>query len=135
MKRINPLYLLGASLFLMLLFLGSTFFTKSELAATYRDNMALKKEIDAILELKKEYGDPKKKKRDLQRIADNSLIKPFVKTNTMTAAKGTLHLEAADAKAAKWFLQKLLNENFRIQELDIKKNGDAGLDIKTEILF
>jgi len=133
-KKLNPLYLLGISAFLMLFFIISVMMTKSELASVYNENTQLKQEIDAILGLKKEFGDAKRKKRDFQRIADNRMIKSFIKTNTATAAKATLELQNADAKATKWLLQKLFNENFRIKKLELK-TSENGAEIKAEVLF
>jgi hypothetical protein len=134
-KAINPFYILGASALLLLFFMIGSWSTKAELHALHTQNAELKKEISTIMALKREFSDPKKRKRDLQRLLQNRLIKSSVTSQTLTNAKAEIVLDGLGEAGAKWFIQKLFNDKFRIKKLDIKRTKEATLTIKTEVLF
>lgn len=135
MKALNPFYILGASALLLLFFLIGSWSARSELHTLNARNAELKKEIGTIMALKREYGDPKKRRRDFQRLLQNSLVKSAVASQSVTTAKGTLRLEGLGDAGAKWFIQKLFNDKFRIKKLEIERTKEATLVIETEVLF
>ena len=135
MKALNPLYILGASTLLLLFFLIGSWSAKGELYSVAAQNAELKKEIGTIMALKREFGDPQKRKRDFQRLLQNSLVKSSIASQTLTNAKADLVLEGLGEAGAKWFLQKLFNDKFRIKKLEITRTKEATLTIKTEVLF
>ncbi len=135
MKAVNPFYVLGGTFLLLLFFMIGSQGAKSELHSLHAQNADLKKEIGTIMALKREYGDPKKRKRDLQRLLQNRQVKSAVSSQTLTNAKAEITLEGLGESGAKWFIQKLFNDQFRIQKLDIKRTETATLTIKAEVLF
>lgn len=135
MKAVNPFYILGASSLLLLFFLIGGWSAKAELRTLHGQNAELKKEIGTITALKREFSDPKKRKRDLQRILQNKLVKTSVTSQTLTNAKADIVLEGLGEAGAKWFIQKLFNDKFRLKKLEIERTKDATLTIKTEVLF
>lgn len=135
MKALNPLYILAGSALLLLFFLIGSWSAKAELHRIAAQNAELKKEIGTIMALKREFGDPQKRKRDFQRILQNSLVKSSIASQTLTNAKADLVLEGLGEAEAKWFLQKLFNDKFRIKKLDVTRTKEATLTIKTEVLF
>jgi hypothetical protein len=134
-KSVNPVYFLAAAVVLMLFFMLTVLTTKHDLRALQAENGVVKKEIDAIAALKREYGDPQKKQRDLQRLLQNSQVKNFVASQELTGAKGRITLEGADNPTVKWFVQKLFNDEFKIRSLEISPAKESGMDIKTEVIY
>ena len=135
MKAVNPFYILAASAAMLLFFMLSTLTTRSSLHTLHTENSVLKSQIGTIMALKREYGDPKKKKRDFQRLLQNRTVKTAVASQTLTNAKGSVTLEGLGEAGAKWFVQKLFNDKFRIKKLEIVRSKEALLTIKTEVLF
>ena len=135
MKALNPLYILAASILLLLYFLISGWSAKAQLHDLASQNAELKKEIGTIMALKREFGDPQKRKRDFQRLLQNNLIKTAVSSQSLTNTKAEVVVEGLGEAEAKWFLQKLFNDKFRITKLDITRTKEATLTVKTEVLF
>jgi len=135
MKSVNPFYILGFILLLLFFIAIDTSITKNSLKGKTDENALLQAEIDEILNLKKEYSDPKKNKREFLRVISNSSVEKYIKSKDIKESKASIHLSGIDEKGSKWLIQKLFNENFRIKECEIKKSDDYSLDIKAEILF
>lgn len=120
---------------MLLFFMLSTLSTKSSLHILHAENGVLKSRIGTIMALKREYGDPTKKKRDFQRLLQNRTVKASVASQTLTNAKGGVTLEGVGEAGAKWFVQKLFNDKFRIKKLEITRGKEALLTITAEVLF
>lgn len=135
MKSVNPVYLLGAAIFILLSVFIDTAVTKSTLREKVVENAILQTEIEEIQELKKEFSDPKKNKREFLRVISNPSVEKYVKSKDVKENKATVFISGIDEKESKWFIQKLFNESFRIKECEIKKSDEYSLDIKAEVLF
>lgn len=135
MKNINPIYILVIVLSLLVYVYVDTFLTKKEIEKKSFESETLQTQISEITELKKEYGNAEKNKREFVRMFSSANMEKFVKSKEITNTAGTLFLQGIEERESKQFLQKLFNSNLKIKSCEIKKSTEYSLDIKAEVLF
>lgn len=133
-KYLNPFYLAIISGLVALLLLIAALSEASSLQALAKEQQALKARIDSITALKSDYADAKGKQRDFLRLVNHTKVKAFVSNKDVKSNQASLSLSALDPTAAKWLIEQLVNDGYRIRKLHVDYS-DKGIDIKTEVLF
>ncbi len=133
MTRVNPLYLLGLMLFLLIFV-----FVKLEDAKV--EQLSVKENFEKtntlalnIVSLKKSWSIGKKNKVKLEKILrasalrDSGIVKKYKRDSVSLSA------EAMDYKTSQYLLNKLLNDSFVINTMKIRRLDDLSVSLKMEI--
>ena len=134
MKYFNPLYILIFIVFINIFVYIDTNNTKQQITQTSQEISKLKIKAMQINTLQNIYSNPKKRKMDFLRILSRLNMKNNIKEKAIKNKKAFLKLEA-DAFLAKRFIEKLMNENFKLQSLKIKSLNNQALLIEAEVIF
>jgi hypothetical protein len=135
MNALNQLYLLGYSLFLVLLLIGNLSSSKTALIEAEVTALEKSNNIQEIIELKKSYGSSKKKRKRLSKILSNSTVKRYIESQKSLKKSLKVTLKALPSRSAKWLLNKLLNEHIALKNFKMKRQEDRTLTITMEVLY
>lgn len=134
MNKINPLYLLGAFTFLLLLLGIQSIRMEDRAAELARENVALVAQAKRIDALKKRWKDPKTAKAQFERILN--LRKLAAATTLREKRKGNVYhveLSALNAVDLDLFTAKVMTGAFKIKSVAMTRNADKNVSTVMEI--
>jgi len=133
MNRINPLHL-GLLLIVILIFvifkLNNAKVELLEAKESYKETLIVAKELT---DLKKVYADKKKLKKTLQRILQLSSLRSAKIVKTSKKTYMILSSKSIDKKALNILMAKILNANFNLNSLKIKRLSEKKASLYMEI--
>ncbi len=133
MNRINPLHL-GLLLIVILIFvifkLNNAKVELLEAKESYKETLIVAKELT---DLKKVYADKKKLKKTLQRILQLSSLRSAKIVKTSKKTYMILSSKSIDKKALNTLMAKILNANFNLNSLKIKRLSEKKASLYMEI--
>jgi hypothetical protein len=133
MNRLNPLYI-GAVLIVILLFLSSQLLQKKEELQDIKNSYITTQKVAIELSsLKKVYSDKKRLKKSLQHILNLSSLRSTDIVQTDKNSATILNIKSMQQKALNLLMGKILNANFNIKILKIKKLSDKKASLYMEI--
>ncbi len=133
MNRINPLHL-GLLLIVILIFvifkLNNAKVELLEAKESYKETLIVATELK---DLKKVYADKKKLKKSLQRILQLSSLRSAKIVKTSKKTYMILSSKSIDKKALNTLMAKILNANFNLNSLKIKRLSEKKASLYMEI--
>ena len=134
MKYFNPLYILIFIIFINSFVYVDTNNTKQQIAQTSQEMLKLKTKAMQISALQNIYANPKKRKMDFLKILSHLNIKKDIQEKRIKNKKAFIKLQT-NALSAKKLIEKLMNENFKIQSLKIENLNNQALLIEVGVIF
>ena len=133
MNRLNPLHI-GALLIVVLLFISSKLVeSKNQLLEAKSSYQETQKVAIELSDLKKVYADKKRLKKSLYKILQLSSLRSANIVKTTKKSEIILSSKSMEKKALNSLLGKILNANFNIKILKIKKLSDKKASLYMEI--
>jgi len=133
MNRLNPLHI-GALLIVILLFISSKLVeSKNQLLEAKISYQETQKVAIELSDLKKVYADKKRLKKSLYKILQLSSLRSANIVKTTKKSEIILSSKSMEKKALNSLLGKILNANFNIKILKIKKLSDKKASLYMEI--
>ena len=133
MNRLNPLHI-GALLIVVLLFISSKLVeSKNQLLEAKISYQETQKVAIELSDLKKVYADKKRLKKSLYKILQLSSLRSANIIKTTKKSEIILSSKSMEKKALNSLLGKILNANFNIKILKIKKLSDKKASLYMEI--
>ena len=133
MNRLNPLHI-GALLIVVLLFISSKLVeSKNQLLEAKISYQETQKVAIELSDLKKVYADKKRLKKSLYKILQLSSLRSANIVKTTKKSEIILSSKSMEKKALNSLLGKILNANFNIKILKIKKLSDKKASLYMEI--
>ena len=134
MKYFNPLYILIFIIFINAFVYVDTNNTRHKIAQTSQEMLKLKTKAMQISALQNIYANPKKRKMDFLKILSHLNIKKDIQEKRIKNKKAFIKLQT-NALSAKKLIEKLMNENFKIQSLKIENLNNQALLIEVGVIF
>jgi len=133
MNRLNPLHI-GALLIVVLLFISSKLVeSKNQLLEAKISYQETQRVAIELSDLKKVYADKKRLKKSLYKILQLSSLRSANIVKTTKKSEIILSSKSMEKKALNSLLGKILNANFNIKILKIKKLSDKKASLYMEI--
>lgn len=133
MNRLNPLHI-GLLLIVILLFLSSKLIeSKTEFLEAKNSYNETQKVAITLSALKKVYADKQRLKKSLYRILQLSSLRSADILKTTKKSEIILSSKSMEKKALNSLMGKILNANFNIKILKIKKLSDKKASLYMEI--
>ena len=133
MNRLNPLHI-GALLIVILLFISSKLVeSKNQLLEAKSSYQETQKVAIELSDLKKVYADKKRLKKSLYKILQLSSLRSANIVKKTKKSEIILSSKSMEKKALNSLLGKILNANFNIKILKIKKLSDKKASLYMEI--
>jgi len=133
MNRLNPLHI-GALLIVVLLFISSKLVeSKNQLLEAKSSYQETQKVAIELSDLKKVYADKKRLKKSLYKILQLSSLRSANIVKITKKSEIILSSKSMEKKALNSLLGKILNANFNIKILKIKKLSDKKASLYMEI--
>jgi len=133
MNRLNPLHI-GLLLIVILLFLSSKLIeSKTEFLEAKNSYKETQKVAITLSALKKVYADKQRLKKSLYRILQLSSLRSADILKTTKKSEIILSSKSMEKKALNSLMGKILNANFNIKILKIKKLSDKKASLYMEI--
>ncbi len=133
MNRLNPLHI-GVLLIVVLLFISSKLVeSKNQLLEVKISYQETQKVAIELSDLKKVYADKKRLKKSLYKILQLSSLRSANIVKTTKKSEIILSSKSMEKKALNSLLGKILNANFNIKILKIKKLSDKKASLYMEI--
>jgi hypothetical protein len=134
-KQVNPLHIA----LLVVVVLAFSFFKLQEakkeyqsLQVSYAQSEALATQLSG---LKRVYGDAKRTQKELQRLLRNGVLRGATIQKNNTKGGVVLSATSLSLRQLNTLISKVLNANYKIEKLTIKKIDDAHASVVLEILW
>ena len=133
MSRINPLYLLGLMLFLLVFVFVKLEDSKENQVSVKADYEKINTLALNIVSLKKTWSVGKKNKVKLEKLLRSGLLREAGIMKKYKRDSVTLSAESMGFKNSQYLLNKLLNDSFVIIGMKIKRLDEKTVSLKMDI--
>ncbi len=135
MRNINPMYILLFSIIVWIVMLIQNSKIKEKILQEQESYAQSAKIAKELYKLKTVYDNSKKTKQLIATLLNNSMLRSFDITKKVTSRGILFSIKGINKKGLDYIFSKLLNNNYKISLIEIKRVNDAKANLKMEILW
>jgi len=135
MTKINPLYIIGVLLFLLLLLVYKNSTMQTKLQTVEINNKNSLKEAKEIASLKRAFKSSNRNKTALNSILNHPILKRYNAQKDISKSRMSIKLENIDKKAFDTLSSKLFNSTLKIDSFIFERMNENNITVKAEVIL
>ncbi len=133
MNKINPIYILGFFVLVLIIVIFQNFSIKNKILETTQQVSSIKQNGQVIASLKKHWKNPAQSQKSIDAILNHRDFKANVVKLKKKASSYKISLHNLDAKKLDKLVGKILNEYVILKKITIDRIAENNISMKMEI--
>jgi hypothetical protein len=133
MNKINPLYILGFFVFVLLLMIYQNVKMQNKIVTATQQVSVIKQVGQEIASLKQHWKNPTQAKKNIDALLNNRVFKTHVSKKEKKSNTYKIELKDIDAATLDKFMSKILNEYVILKKIKIERLAEKKIKIAMEL--
>jgi len=133
MNKINPLYILGFFVFVLLLMIYQNVKMQDKIVTATQQVSVVKQVGQEIASLKKHWKNPTQAQKNIEALLNNRAFKTHVSKKEKKSNLYKIELKDINAATLDKFMSKILNEYVIVKKINIERSAEDKIKIAMEL--